>query len=281
MQVSRPKVAVVGHVEWVQFARVPHVPRAGEVIHAHDAFEEPAGGGGVAAVQLARLAGEAVLLTALGDDELGDRSTERLSELGVHVRAARRAVGTRRASTLVDGAGERTIITLGPRLEPKGDDEELSWVQLGELDAVYFTAGDVDALRAARAARVLVASPRAGEALEEGVALDALVLSGEDAIERHMATRVQVQAELVVFTEGARGGSYRERSGGSGTWTAALWPAPPADSYGCGDSFAAGLTYGLGAGLEAPAALALAARCGAVCLTGHGPYERQLSGEEL
>jgi ribokinase len=281
MQVSRPKVAVVGHVEWVQFAHVPHVPRAGEVIHAHGVFEEPAGGGGVAAVQLARLAGEATLLTALGDDELGDRSAERLSELGVHVRAARRDVGTRRASTLVDDAGERTIITLGPRLEPKGNDEELSWVQLGEMDAVYFTAGDVDALRAARAARVLVASPRAGEALEEGVALDALVLSGEDAIERHMATRAQVEAELVVFTEGARGGSYRERSGGSGTWTAAQLPAPPADSYGCGDSFAAGLTYGLGVGLQAPAALALAARCGAVCLTGHGPYERQLSGEEI
>ncbi len=281
MQVSRPRVAVVGHVEWVQFARVPHVPRAGEVIHAHDAFEEPAGGGGVAAVQLARLAGEAVLLTALGDDELGSRSAERLSELGVHVRAARRVEGTRRASTLVDGAGERTIITLGPRLEPKGNDEELPWMQLGEMDAVYFTAGDVEALRAARAARVLVASPRAGEALGQGVELDALVLSGEDAIERSQAERAQVQAELVVFTEGARGGSYRERSGGSGTWTAAQLPAPPADSYGCGDSFAAGLTYGLGAGLEAPAALALAARCGAVCLTGHGPYERQLSGEEL
>jgi ribokinase len=281
MQVSRPKVAVVGHVEWVQFARVPHVPRAGEVIHAHGAFDEPAGGGGVAAVQLARLAGEALLLTALGDDELRDRSAERLGELGVHVRAARRAEGTRRASTLVDDAGERTIVTLGPRLEPKGDDEELPWVQLGEMDAVYFTAGDVDALRAARAARVLVASPRAGEALGEGVALDALVLSGEDTIERRMATRAQDEAELVVFTEGERGGSYRERSGGSGTWTAARLPAPPADSYGCGDSFAAGLTYGLGAGLEVPAALALAARCGAMCLTGRGPYERQLLGAEV
>ena len=282
MQVSRPRVAVVGHVEWVQFARVPHVPRAGEVIHAHDAFEEPAGGGGVAAVQLARLAGEAVLLTALGDDELGRRSAERLSELGVHVRAARacRAGRAGRRRWWIE-AGERTIITLGPRLEPKGNDEELPWMQLGEMDAVYFTAGDVEALRAARAARVLVASPRAGEALGQGVELDALVLSGEDAIERSQAERAQVQAELVVFTEGARGGSYRERSGGSGTWTAAQLPAPPADSYGCGDSFAAGLTYGLGAGLEVPAALALAARCGAVCLTGHGPYERQLSGEEL
>ena len=187
MRASRPRVAVVGHVEWVQFARVPHVPRAGEVVHAREAFEEPAGGGGVAAVQLARLAGGATLLTALGDDELGDRSAERLSELGVHVRAPRRAVATRRASTLVDDAGERTIVTLGPRLEPKGDDAELSWEELGEMDAVYFTAGDEGALRAARAARVLVASPRAGEALEQGVALDALVLSGQDAIERGMA----------------------------------------------------------------------------------------------
>ena len=155
-------------------------------------------------------------------------------------------------------------------------------MQLGEMDAVYFTAGDVEALRAARAARVLVASPRAGEALETGgrTGCAGAKRGGCDRAQ-HKPTRAQVQAELVVFTEGARGGSYRERSGGSGTWTAAQLPAPPADSYGCGDSFAAGLTYGLGAGLEAPAALALAARCGAVCLTGHGPYERQLSGEEL
>ena len=55
---ANPRVAVVGHVEWVQFARVEHVPRAGEVVHARDAFEEPAGGGAVAAVQLARLAGD-------------------------------------------------------------------------------------------------------------------------------------------------------------------------------------------------------------------------------
>ena len=55
-------------------------------------------------------------------------------------------------------------------------------------------------------------------------------------------------------------------------------PGEPVDSYGCGDSFAAGLTYGLGAGMSVPDALALAARCGATCLTGHGPYERQLSG---
>jgi ribokinase len=277
-----PRVAVVGHVEWVQFARVSHVPRAGEVLHARDPFEEPAGGGAVAAVQLARLAGDAMFVTALGEDDHGRRTVARLGEFGVRVHAARRRdAQTRRAVTLVDDAGERTITTFGPRLEPVGGDGELPWGALGGMDAVYFTAGDLDALRAARAARVLVASPRAFDALGHGVPLDVLVLSADDAIERAEAARAQNDAELVVFTRGGHGGEYRERGGGAGKWAAVPPPAPAADSYGCGDSFAAGLTYGLGAGLAVADALALAARCGAVCLTGRGPYEHQLRGEDV
>ena len=272
---------MVGHVEWVRFARVPHVPQAGEVIHARDPFEEPAGGGAVAAVQLARLAGESTLVSALGDDDHARRSVERLGELGVHVHAVHRAAPTRTAVTLVDDGGERTITTFGSRLEPAGDDAELPWGELAEMDAVYFTAGDLGALRAARAARVLVASPRAVNALGHGVPLDALVLSADDAIERHEAAHAQNEAELVVSTEGARGGVYRQRGHGTGSWDAAPPSGAAVDSYGCGDSFAAGLTYALGAGMPAPDALALAARCGAVCLTGRGPYERQLTGREL
>ena len=279
MRASRPRVAVVGHVEWVQFARVPHVPRAGEVLHAREPFEEPAGGGAVAAVQLARLAGAAALVTALGADDHGRRAVARLGELGVEVHAGRSDAATRRAVTLVDDARERTITTFGPRLEPTGSDGELPWDLLGGMDAVYFTAGDADALRAARAARVLVASPRAVDALGHGVPLDALVLSADDAVEREEAVRAQDDAELVVLTRGSHGGEYRERAGASGKWAAAAPPAAPVDSYGCGDSFAAGLTYGLGAGLAVADALALAARCGAVCLTGRGPYERQLVSE--
>jgi ribokinase len=277
---GRPRVASVGHVEWVQFARVEHVPRAGEVVHARDGVEEPAGGGAVAAVQLARLAGDALLVTALGEDEAGRRSLDRLQRLGVRVNSAARTVPTRRAVTLVDDQRERTITTFGERLEPLGADAQLPWAQLAEMDAVYFTAGDLDALRAARAARVLVANPRALDALGHGISLDALVLSKSDAVERRAAERSEGEAELVVFTEGARGGSYRTRSGTSGRWAAVPPPGDPIDSYGCGDSFAAGLTYGLGAGMSVPDALALAARCGAVCLTGRGPYERQLTSAE-
>jgi ribokinase len=272
---------VVGHVEWVRFARVSHIPGAGEIVHAQEPSAEPAGGGAVAAVQLARLAGGCLLFTALGDDRHGRRSVERLRDLGVEVRAARRAAPTRTASTLVDDAGERTIVTYGPRLEPVGDDAQLNWGELAEMDAVYFTAGDLGALRAARAARVLVASPRATDALGHGVALDALVLSADDASERAEAMGAGEEAGLLVSTEGARGGSFRRCGGGAGSWTAATPPGAAVDSYGCGDSFAAGLTYGLGAGMSAPEALDLAARCGAVCLTGRGPYGRQLTAKEL
>jgi ribokinase len=272
------KVAVVGHVEWVQFAHVSHVPRVGEVMHARDAFEEPAGGGAVVAVQLARLAGESLLITALGDDERARRSLQRLHELGVRVSSAVRSERTRGAVTLVDDQRERTITTFGERLEPVAADEALPWATLAEMDAVYFTAGDLDALRAARAARVLVANPRAHDALGHDVQIDALVLSEKDEVELRAAGPVEGEAELVVLTEGERGGSYRTRAGESGRWSAVAPPGEPVDSYGCGDSFAAGLTYGLGAGMSVADALALAARCGATCLTGRGPYERQLSG---
>lgn len=276
---ASPRVAVVGHIEWVRFGDVAHMPRAGEVLHARGLLEEPAGGGGVAAVQLARLAGASTLVTALGDDEPGRRARLRLGELGVDVRAALAEQPTRTAVTLIDGDGERAIVTFGPRLDPLGADLGDA---LAGVDAVYFTAGDVEALRLARReARVLVASPRARTALGHDVTLDALVLSDEDAIEQRAAARALDEAELVVWTEGQRGGRYRTRAGREGRWAAAAPPGPRADSYGCGDSFAAGLTYALGAGLELGGALALAARCGAVCLTGHGPYERQLTGAQL
>ncbi len=285
MPEPEPKVAVIGHLEWVQFGRVEHLPRAGEVAHAHGAFEEPAGGGAVAAVALARLAGGCPLFAVLGDDELGRRSEQRLMALGVQVRNGPAVGGeqgaagsppTRRAVTLVDAAGERTITTFGPRLDRAGEvppDDPAGWSELDEMDAIYFTAGDLAALRRAREeSRVLVASPRARHALGHGVRLDALVLSADDRIELAAAQPALEEAELVVYTEGAGGGRWRRRDGTEGRWEAAPLPGPVVDSYGAGDTFAAAFTYALGARLALPEALALAARRGAEVMTWAGPY---------
>jgi ribokinase len=275
------RVAAVGHVEWVEFVRGDHVPAAGEIVHAHDSFEEPAGGGAVAAVQLSRLAGGATFLTALGDDELARRSRARLAELGVTVRDATREGHTRRALTFLDGHGERTIITIGDRLVPRGRDS-LDWDDLHRADGVYLTAADAEALHAARAAGVLVASPRAGRVLhEEGVRLDALVYSDRDELETAFARALDPPPTLLVATRGAEGGRYETAQGETGSWAAAPLAGPIADSYGAGDSFAAALTFALAQGRDPDAALRLAARAGAVCLTGRGPYERQLDAGAL
>lgn len=265
-------VAVVGHLEWVEFVSGDHVPAAGEIVHARGSFEEPAGGGAVAAVQLARLSGSSALLTALGDDELAARSRGRLGELGVAVEAAVREEPTRRALTFLDAHGERTIITIGARLAPRRDDP-LDWDSLASADGVYVTAADEGALRAAREARVLVASPRAGRVLaESGVRLDALVLSDRDELELTLARALRPRPGLLVATRSSEGGRYETADGETGSWDPVPLPGPIADSYGSGDSFAAALTYGLAAGEPIDRALALAAEAGATCMTRRGPY---------
>jgi ribokinase len=271
--VSAPRVGVVGHLEWVDFALVDRLPAAGEILPARGGFRHAAGGGGVAAVQLRRMAGAAFFLTAAGDDADGEQALAELRDRwGVDVHAAVRDAPQRRAFTHLDGTGERTITVVGDRHVPHGDDA-LPWDRLDACDAVYFTGGDVEALRRSRAARVVVATPRGrAELLAGGVEVDMLVASGTDEGEPTDG----IPAKVVVLTEGSGGGRWSAADGSSGRWAPAEVPGPPVDAYGCGDSFAAGLTGALGAGRRLEDALAFAARCGAWCLAGRGPYGHEM-----
>ena len=270
------RAAVVGHVEWIEFGRVDHVPVAGEIVHVSESWQEPAGGGPVAAMQLCKLAGAATLYTALGDDETGHRTKEGLEALGLRVEAVLRSEPQRRGFVHIDRAGERTITVIGSRLGPRAADP-LPWRELAETDAVYFTAGDNGAAQAARQAGKLVSTARGLSTLAEaGVQLDALVASARDPGERYSPGDLEPPPLHVVRTAGAAGGEYESLDGDSGRWEAQPLPGPISDAYGCGDSFAAGLTFGLGSGLSIAEAAKLAARCGAACLTGRGPYQGQL-----
>ncbi len=273
------RVAVVGHTEWVWFGTVDRIPAAGEIAHSSDDWEEPGGGGAVAAVQLAKLGGSCDFLTALGSDDLGDRAARELAALGVDVHAARRDDPTRRALTLVDPAGERTITTLGRRLAPSADDP-LPWDRLDEADAVYVTAGDAGAFRRARGARVMVVTTRVlDELLDADVVPDAFVGSDRDRAEHVDAEALPWRPPLLVRTEGTSGGRYETASGEAGRYEAVEAPRGLAgDAYGAGDSFASGLTYALGMSWEIERALTFAARCGAACAAGRGPYAGQWDG---
>jgi ribokinase len=274
------RAAVVGHTEWVRFAVVERLPEPGEIITASATWEEPGGGGAVAAGQLCNLAGEVDFFVAIGNDALGRRARERLEQLGFRVHAATRDRPQRRAFTFVDAAGERTITLMGEKLHPHGADR-LPWDELAKVDAVYFCAGDVDALRAARRARVLVATARElPTLLEAQVPLDALVLSARDRDEAYEPGRLDPPPRLIVSTQGRDGGTY-VADGQSGSWAAAQVPGPIVNAYGAGDSFAAGLAFALARGDETDEALAFAATCGAAAMTARGAYEGQLSlGED-
>jgi ribokinase len=264
-------VGVVGHVEWITFLRVDGPVEPGAIVTATEEWSEAAGGGGVAAAELARLAGRATLFTALGDDPVGQGIPAALAPLGVEVRAVARAGEPhRRGITLVDPQRERTIVVIGDAQSLRGSDA----VDLGTLDAVYFCKGDAAMVRAARrSARVLVATARVLPILREaGVELDALVHSASDPSERYAPGDLDPAPKLVATTEGEAGGRFRLVHGREGRWAAAPPPARLEDSYGAGDSFAAGLAFALAEGRSPEDALAFAAARGAAALGRRGAH---------
>jgi ribokinase len=252
-------------VEWVDFARVPHVPLSGEIVHATDVWSAPAGGGPVVASQLAKLAGGCDFFTALGDDELGHAAKEELERLGIEVQVQwAQTSATRRAWVHVDSDGERTITVLGEKLLPGTP------AGIAAYDLVFFVSGKVEALRAARGAPMLAATLRERPTLQQaGVPFDLLVASAADPGE---AFDGALEARSIVLTEGAAGGTANGER-----YAAAPLPGIAVDSYGAGDSFAATLAFGLARGDDLAVALELAARAGAAVLTGRGPYEAQLT----
>ncbi len=268
------KLAVVGHVEWMTFLSVDEMPRAGIISHSRNCFSYPAGGGAVIAVELSRLLKQPVhFFTALGRDELGIKSLELLKKMGLIVSVAWSDKPTRKGISFVDSKGERAITVIGERLKPTSHDE-LPWTQLRKYHGVFVTATDFDALRYCREANILAATPRVGLDIFEkaNVQLDLLVGSSLDPGEQLPANLFKPTPKIIIGTEGAKGGFVSS----IGSYKAVEINSPIVDSYGCGDSFAAGMTAGLSAGWNIEMSISLGAHCGARCAKILGPYDTDL-----
>jgi ribokinase len=267
-------LAVVGHVEMVSFVEVAQLPPVGTITAAKAFHQCPAGGGAVVAAQLAKLTGQPVrFFTALGRDATGEQAARELTAMGLELHVAWREAPTRQAITFIDGDGERTITVIGERLAAHGSDA-LPWQALSDCDGVFVTAADADALRQARRAKVLTATPRTrlGVLQEAGVKLDALIGSALDPAETYRDGDLNPPPTLVFRTAGDRGGQVSP----GGRFLAPQRKRPVADTYGAGDSFAAGVTAALAAQWPLAAVISLGCHCGAACLDGKGPYGGQL-----
>jgi ribokinase len=252
------RLSVIGHVEWVTFARAPFVPAAGEIVHLEDPFSQPAGGGAVTAVALARMGAEVTFFTALGSD---GRSRSVLEAHGVRVEAAVRDRPQTEVLALLDPAGERTLYVIGENDAPVAADP-LPWDRIAGDAGCYFTGYDPATLKLARRAAVLVVTARRFDALvASGVRADALVGSGRDRGERFDLDRLAQQPGHVVVTDGAHGGTG---------YDAAPVPGPVVDTYGAGDTFVAGVLFGLASGWQLDRTLGFAAERAAEALTWRG-----------
>ena len=134
------RIAVVGHVEWVDFVEVDRFPQPGTVVHAPGSFARAAGEAAWSRGSSLSGGPEVDFFVALGRDAQDGDGRAIDGPRGRAARGLARAP-TRRAVTLLEPSGERTIMTLGGRLEPFGSDD-LTGDASPNVAGVYFTAGD-------------------------------------------------------------------------------------------------------------------------------------------
>ena len=220
------RVAVVGHVEWIEFAVCARAPRRGDRARRRELAGARGrwGGGGGAAPQARR---RRHALHRFRGRRGGPPLRAWAEELGLDVeggvpaRVAAARLRARRRCRRADDHGARAEARPGAGATRSGGSE------LDDADAVYFTAGDAEAVRHARRAgrwsrpRVALATLVAA-----GVELDVLVASAKDAGERYDAGSSTRRRASWCGPLGAAGGEWEAADGSSGRWEATPLPGP-------------------------------------------------------
>ena len=265
------KFAVIGHIEWINFIEVDQLPQPGLISHSKRSLEYPAGGGSVIAKRLSELTNSKVhFYTALGHDFYGKQCLNILENMGIKLHVAWRDQPTRKGFSLTDSEGERSITIIGERLSPNHNDD-LDWNTLNEMDGIFITAADKELLKKSRFAKTLCMTPRVGLNMinESGILLDGLIGSNLDPGEYFSLNELKLKPKYVIKTEGENGGIVFP----GGRYKAIKNKKNNVDSYGCGDSFAAGILYGLSSKWNIEESLNLAKILGRNCSEHFGPYE--------
>lgn len=148
-------IAVIGSVACDEVVKLTGPLRAGAHLNGTRAGVRLGGGGANTAVALAAAGHHVILLTAVGQDAMGDALLKELDEAGVDTaQVVRLACATTQSLVLVDTAGERTVINVA-RCEEADPPARL--VALA-ADAVYVRSrrNDLAPLLARKAMEALV-----------------------------------------------------------------------------------------------------------------------------
>ena len=283
-------IAVVGSYGVGMTMRLPRVPVAGETLSGGEFASGHGGKGSNQAVAAARLGAEVALLTAVGDDAMGQAARELWAAEGVDATGVITVDGapTMVGMILVEPDGENRIVIANGALDRLLPEHVAGFApRLAEADVAVVcleipVATAASALEAAHATgtRTLL-NPAPATPLPAQVwahvdvvtpnRTEAAVLLGldpdTDVPTQELAVALRtLGAATVVVTLGGQGALVHDDRGAR-----LVPPAAPrgavVDSTGAGDAFTGALAVALARGADVDAAVAFAARAGAHAVT--------------
>lgn len=258
------RIMVIGSVASDEVLRLATPLREGAHLNGKRAAPRLGGGGANTAVALAAAGHHVILVSAVGQDVIGDALVQELREAGVDTsQIVRLPHATTQSLILVDPAGERTVVNVArcEEAEPQARLLDL------DVDTVYVRSrrSDLAPLLARKAADTLVVAhvPPVDPASRPA---QVLVASASDvdpeAVEQPLKLGRSVAGGVLrwmVMTAGAAGArAFSDAE----VLEAAAETVPVVDTTGAGDAFAAGLLHALASQASMRDALALAVRFG-------------------
>lgn len=266
------------------FGGLPRLPGPGEEIYG-DSFTIRSGGGANTPLNLARLGAEVIFLTGLGADEMGAQILGELRASGIDVRGALMVPGSRTAvSAVLSTSDDRGFASYGGTGERFFTDGQLEDAIRG-ADIVHTYLGYCVAYPIASLCEKyhvqlsLDASWSAEPCSEEELSVlrsctwlkvnepEAARLAGTDDPEAALEKLSALVRGGAVVTLGARGSIGMVHANGGIYRQDVVHQGKFRDACGAGDSYAAGMLWGISRGLSLPESMARGAALSGLCVT--------------
>jgi sugar/nucleoside kinase (ribokinase family) len=271
------RVLVMGGVTWDTVLHLDHFPEPQPQTIFSQGFHETLGGTGAGkALNLARLGFDVTLHALLGDDAVGERAAQTLTDVGVHLLAETDPLGTERHVNLLDDQGRRISIyansaTFEPDIDLSGLEAQIPRHDILVINIINYTRRLIPAARQLNMPIWCDLHDYDGESDYHQDYVDAatyLVFSSDAMpdFRPFMHEQVQRGKQLVVCTHGKEGATALSAEG---RWyeTPIIDAYEQVDTSGAGDSFFAGVLYGFSQGYDVERCMRLGAIVGGLCVT--------------
>ena len=279
--------------------KVPHLPKADEIVYPLSIEQYPGGSTANIAVGLARLGETVAFFGKAGDDANGKVIVDSFHQDKVDTANLKVEPGNASGGAFiaVDEDGERVIYSLG------GNTLYESWSEIDPtsfegVEGLYigetFDEVGVEAAKLAHRHGATVFFGPGGIMCSYGLEYlgvvlaetdyllvnlpEALMLSGCDTKEAAIEKLLDAGAKNLILTEGKNGaGCYRK----DGCCRAPAFPVKAVDTTGAGDTFTAGFLHAMSIGWQTQEALRFAAACAATAVQAMGARSSMPTAKQM